>query len=122
MLRWVLTLALSLSAISLAADESAADLLTARVPHQLSVEKAHERVQQMLDYWHRRFGVQSKWEGERVAVKGSIFGMDIDATFEVRADEVDAQAADPGWLWRDRAVDYTTKKLKKYLHPTYAEP
>ncbi len=122
MVRWALTLALSFSALSLAAGESPTDVLTAKVPHHLSVAKAHERVQQMLDYWHQRFGVQSKWDGERVAVKGSIFGLDIDATFVVREDEVDAQAADPGWLWRGRAMDYTTKKLRKYLHPNYAEP
>jgi hypothetical protein len=44
------------------------------------------------------------------------------ALLEVTDSCVQAQATDPGLVWRGTGVSYVERKLKKYLHPTYDEP
>ncbi len=128
MSRWALLAMLCLPLVGSAGPASSASvpltgpLLTARVVHGFSVSDAHARVQQMLDYWHQRFGVASRWDGQQVWVQGTIWGVDFRARFEVSDGVVSAEATDPGPLWRRAAIDYTIKKLRKYLSPTYAEP
>ena len=125
MLRWALVLSVTLSAVGFAADELKpieSPALSARVSHAFTVGDAHLRVQQLLDYWHTRFGVNAEWDGERVFVTGKVWGVDFRAMFEVLDGVVSASATDPGPLWRGKLTDYTVKKLKKYLSPNYAEP
>ncbi len=95
--------------------------LTLHVGHKFSTGEAHVRVQQLLDYWKKRFGVTCSWSGEKVFVTGKIFSVDFKAILEVTDQEVACESSDPGGLWRGFARDYVGKKLKKYLHPTYQE-
>lgn len=123
MVRWLLLVALATSALALAEDAKPEELpLTARVAHGLSVSDAHLRVQQMLDYWHTRFGIEAKWDGECAWVTGKVWGVDFRARFDVLDGAVSAEATDPGPFFRSRITDYTVKKLKKYLSPNYSEP
>lgn len=93
-----------------------------KVAHHFERAVAKERITQLLDYWGRRFGVKSIWQGDRVFMTGSVYGVDISALFDITDYAVVGMANDPGWFWRGRAQSYVEKKLKKYLHPSYAEP
>ncbi len=97
------------------------DTITLNVDHKFSTAEAHVRVQQLLDYWKARFGLKQDWSGERVWVTGSIIGVDFTAYLEVKDGLVRCESTDPG-VWRGFARDYVSKKLRKYLHPQYAEP
>lgn len=96
--------------------------ITLEVPHAFPRAFARERVGYLLDYWKHRFGVTSEWRGDSAYLSGRVFGMQIRARFDVGDSAIAAVANDPGWFWRNKARSYVTKKLKKYLHPDYAEP
>ncbi len=96
--------------------------ITLRVGHKLTTDEAHVRVEQMLEYWKKRFSVTHTWSGEKVFVTGKIYSVDFKAILEVTNQQVACESSDPGGLWRSFARDYVGKKLKKYLHPTYEEP
>lgn len=121
MLGLVLALSLSNAPVVEVSRELPKDTITLAVGHHFALGDAHARVQLLLEYWARAFGVRFEWVGERVWVAGSVWGVKIHAYLEVAGEQVRAVAADPGWL-RNSARDYVTKKLKKYLHPQYAEP
>ncbi len=95
--------------------------LELRQPHAFSRDEAKIRVDQLLDYWEGRFGVQRRWEGDSVRVRGKFWGMDFDGVLVVREGEVEAIAEDAGKPLPRTAVDYVGGKLRKYLHPTYDE-
>jgi hypothetical protein len=97
------------------------ETITLRIGHKFTTAEAHMRVQQLLDYWKARFGVTQTWSGERVAVSGSIVGVDFHAILEVSDGQVQCESTDPGGMWRGFARDYVAKKLRKYLHPKYQE-
>lgn len=96
--------------------------ISLKVAHHFERAIARERVTQLLEYWGRRFGVKSSWLGDRVFMSGTVFGIDINAHFDVTDYAVVGLASDPGWFWRGRATSYVEKKLRKYLHPNYDEP
>lgn len=98
------------------------ETITLSVGHHFTTAEAHARVQQLVDYWNKRFGVKQEWTGEKIWVHGSIIGVDFKAFLEVRDGTVQCESTDPGALWRGFARDYVSKKLKKYLHPRYEEP
>ncbi len=102
--------------------KSGAHSVNVSVDHTLSREDARSRVEQLLAYWGKRFGVKSAWSGFRVELSGVVWGITIDAHFDVGDHDVMATATDPGFAWRGMAHDYVAKKLKKYLHPAYEEP
>lgn len=89
--------------------------------HPFSRDEARHRVQQLVDYWSQRFGVQRQWRGDVVYVKGEVMGVEIDARLVIGEHEVRGQASDPGFLVRNAALDYVQRKLRKYLHPNYAD-
>lgn len=95
--------------------------LELRVGHTFAREAAKERIGYLLDYWRGRFGVRSTWRGFRVFLSGRILGADLKAFFDVGEAAVAARAVDPGFLG-GQAIDYVERKLRKYLHPGYAEP
>lgn len=102
--------------------KAAPNSVNVSVLHSLSREDARVRVEQLLTYWGKRFGVKSAWSGFRVELSGVVWGITIDAHFDVGDHDVIATATDPGFAWRRMAHDYVSKKLKKYLHPTYDDP
>ena len=123
-----LAAALAFGTLAQAADRSSVDLgppeqrIHIGVRHSFSKEEATARVGYLFDYWHRRFGVASVWQGNQAWISGRVFGLDIQARLEVTEDRVQGEAKDPGWLMRGRAADYIRKKLLKYMHPRYEEP
>lgn len=96
--------------------------VTVSVSHAWRLDEALERVGHLLSYWKERFKVQAEWHGSRVWLTGSLLGRQIRAVFLVTDSQVVGIAADPGWPLRGRIQPYVEAKLKKYLHPTYAEP
>ena len=96
-------------------------LLHFEVTHPFSRTDARTRVQQLLEYWKGRFGVQNSWAGDHAFVSGRVMGIDFRARIDVNERAVDADTSDPGALLRGSARDYIGRKLKKYLSPTYQE-
>ena len=91
------------------------------VGHKFSRVDAHARVQQLLDYWKRRYNVQQAWTGDNVEVSGVVVGVPFRAIIEITDGAVKCESSDPGALLRNSARDYVQKKLRKYLHPQYLE-
>ena len=114
------TQAADLSLPSKGVDDSTA--LVLRVPHPFSRDEAEARLGFLLRYWEERFDIKNRWEAHQVFLSGSVYGLKFDATFSVDDGKIVGVARDPGWPWRGQVLSYVDRKLKKYLHPTYAEP
>lgn len=87
------------------------------VPSSLSIEDAKKRVEALLSYWGRKYGVKSAWAGERATMSGKAMGVTIDGKLEVLGTKVAGEAADPGLLLRGQATKYLTRKFGEYLDP-----
>jgi hypothetical protein len=92
-------------------------MLKFEVPSVLPVEDARKRVEALLGYWGRKYGVKSSWEGIKATMKGKAVGVSIDGHLHVHADKIAGEASDPGMLLRGQAQKYLTRKFAEYLDP-----
>lgn len=96
--------------------------LTISVHHAFALAEAIDRLGYLLSYWKKRFNIQSEWRGNRVFLTGAVYGVKVQAMFEISETAVTGFARDPGWPWRGQISSYVDRKLKKYLSPTYDDP
>lgn len=87
------------------------------VPNTLPIEEAKQRVEALLGYWNRRYGVSSAWEGVAATMKGKAMGVSIDGKLAVEAARIAGEAIDPGMLLRGQAQKYLQRKFAEYLDP-----
>lgn len=87
------------------------------VPNSLPVDDAKKRIEALLSYWGRKYGVQASWQGQAAVMKGKAMGFSFDGTLEVLASKIAGQASDPGMLLRGQAQKYLTRKFAEYLDP-----
>jgi hypothetical protein len=87
------------------------------VPSSLPVEEAVKRIEALLAFWNRKYGVRSTWSGHQATMAGKAVGVTIDGALEVQASRVAGEAADPGMLLRGQAKAYLTRKFAQYLDP-----
>lgn len=92
-------------------------MLKFEVPNTLSVDDAKKRVEALLSYWNRKYGVQSAWDGVKASMKGKAMGVSIDGNLEVLGAKISGEASDPGMLLRGQAQKYLTRKFAEYLDP-----
>ncbi len=92
-------------------------MLKFEVPNTLPVDDAKKRVEALLAYWGRKYGVKSAWNGVKAVMSGSAMGVAIDGNLEVLPTKLSGEAADPGFLLRGQAQKYLTRKFGEYLDP-----
>lgn len=92
-------------------------MLKFEVPHTLSKDEAKKRVEALLSYWSRKYGMSAVWSGDGATVRGKAMGISIDATLSVSERKVGGEATDPGMLLRGQAQKYLTRKFADYLDP-----
>ena len=85
------------------------------VPNSLPVEDAKKRVEALLSYWNRKYGVTSAWTGASATMKGKAVGVTIDGKLTVEASRIAGEASDPGMLLRGQAKKYLERKFAEYL-------
>lgn len=88
------------------------------VPNALPIEDAKKRVEALLSYWNRNYGVTSAWTGVSATMKGKAVGVTIDGKLTVEASKIAGEASDPGMLLRGQAKKYLERKFAEYLDPT----
>ncbi|MGV3624858.1 MAG: polyhydroxyalkanoic acid system family protein [Archangium sp.] len=87
------------------------------VPNSLPVEDAKKRVEALLGYWNRKYGVSSTWDGIAATMKGKAMGISIDGKLNVEGSRIAGEASDPGMLLRGQAQKYLQRKFAEYLDP-----
>jgi hypothetical protein len=92
-------------------------MLKFEVPNALPIDDAKKRVEALLSYWARKYGVQSAWDGVKATMKGKAMGVSIDGSLEVHGAKIAGEASDPGMLLRGQAQKYLTRKFAEYLDP-----
>ncbi|MEW6435497.1 MAG: polyhydroxyalkanoic acid system family protein [Myxococcota bacterium] len=92
-------------------------MLKFEVPNSLPIEDAKKRVEALLGYWGRKYGVKSEWSGGKATMKGKAMGVSIDGNLEVLGSKISGEASDPGMLLRGQAQKYLTRKFAEYLDP-----
>jgi len=86
--------------------------------HTLGKDEAKARVQVLTKYWHDRYGVAVNWTSDYSAhAKGSVKGVEFDATLTIRDSDVSAEGTDPGFLVRAAITAYLRQQLSEYLDP-----
>lgn len=88
------------------------------VPNSLPIEDARKRVEALLSYWNRKYGVTSSWTGHHATMKGKAVGVSIDGKLAVEATRISGEADDPGMLLRGQAKKYLVRKFAEYLDPS----
>jgi hypothetical protein len=92
-------------------------MIKLEIPHSLPLEEAKARVQALLDYWSRKYGVRATWAGDKATFAGKAMGISIDGHLTVTPQRIDGQASDPGMLLRGQAKKYLDRKFADYLDP-----
>lgn len=90
-------------------------MLKFEVPNSLPVEEAKKRVEALLDYWKRKYAVNSNWSGVKAVMNGKAMGVSIDGNLEVHGHKIAGEAIDPGFLLRGQAQKYLQRKFAEYL-------
>ncbi len=93
-------------------------MLKFEVPSSLPVDEARRRVEALLSYWGKKYGVTSTWTGSKATMAGKAVGVTIDGNLEVLPGKIAGQASDPGLLLRGQAQKYLTRKFGEYLDAT----
>lgn len=86
-------------------------------PTQLPVQEAKARLQALGDYLWKKHKIGVTWNGDDAHIKGRYLVVSIDGVVQVREGQVSFEGKDPGMLWRTKAKEYLTYKLKTYLDP-----
>lgn len=84
-------------------------------PHGLPLDDAKKRVEALLAYWARKYGVRTSWSGDKATMNGKAMGFSFDGWLKVEGGRVGGEASDPGMLLRGQATKYLTRKLGEYL-------
>jgi hypothetical protein len=92
-------------------------MLKFEVPHALAKDEAKKRIEALLAYWARKYGVKSQWTGDGAKLNGKAMGITIDATLQVAEGKVGGESTDPGMLLRGQAQKYLTRKFADFLDP-----
>jgi hypothetical protein len=92
-------------------------LIKLDIPHTLGLEEAKVRVNGLLDYWTRKYGVKIAWTGDKATFDGKVMGIHFSGYLTVLAQKVSGEASDPGMLLRGQATKYLVKKFGDYLDP-----
>jgi len=92
-------------------------MLKFEVPNTLPLEDAKKRVEALLGYWNKKYGVTSAWNGVAASMKGKAMGVTIDGNLSVEGHRIAGEATDPGMLLRGQAQKYLTQKFAQYLDP-----
>ncbi len=87
------------------------------VPHSLGREEAKKRVEALIGYWSRKYGVNAQWAGDNASFAGKAMGFTIDATLQILDGKVAAESTDPGLLLRGQATKYLQKTFARFLDP-----
>lgn len=90
------------------------------VPHALPKAEARKRVEQLLNYWGAKYGVNAQWTGDGASLSGKVMGIKLDAHFEITDSGVKGEGTDPGLLLRNQAKQYLQKKFAAALDPSQA--
>lgn len=90
-------------------------MLKFEVPSTLPIDDAKKRVEALLSYWNRKYGITSAWNGLKATMKGKAVGVTIDGSLEVLGNKISGEASDPGLLLRGQAQKYLTRKFAEYL-------
>ena len=92
-------------------------MMKLEIPHSLPKDDAKQRVEALLAYWSKKYGVTSSWNGDQASFKGKAMGVTIDGNLTVLANKIGGEATDPGFLLRGQAQKYLTGKFGLYLDP-----
>ncbi len=87
------------------------------VTHTLSKDEAKKRVEALLRYWQKKYGMQASWAGDSAKLTGKVMGITFDAALTVAEKRVGGEGTDPGMLLRGQAQKYLTRKFGEYLDP-----
>ena len=91
--------------------------ITFEMAHRLGKDEAKQRIEALTQYWGRKYGVATNWNGDSVDFKGKVMGVSLDGTLRILDDKVSGDATDPGMLLRGQAKKYVERKFATYLDP-----
>ena len=91
------------------------------IEHRFSITRddAKARLVALGEYLSNKHKIAVTWDGDKCSVKGKYMVVAVEGSMTVEDDRVTFEGKDPGFLWRNKAKDYISKKLKTYLDPSF---
>jgi hypothetical protein len=86
-------------------------------PHSFSLEEAVARLRALTDYWEKKYGVRTEWQGDTAHIKGKVKGVSFDGTFGVKPTLLAAEVKVGFLAEKLGGKDYVQRKLTEYLDP-----
>lgn len=87
------------------------------IPHTLTVEDVKQRLDSLLGYWTRKYGVKGVWTGQNATFNGKAMGVSFDGSLKIHPAKLEIESIDPGFLLRGQAEKYLRRKFGDYLDP-----
>ena len=89
--------------------------------HNFTPEDARARIKALGEYLQSKHGLSVTWSNDDQAkVAGKYLIVSIEGTVTLEPKVVRFDGKDPGMLWRGKAKEYLTDKLRQYLDPATA--
>jgi hypothetical protein len=84
-------------------------------PHDVDVDKAHERLSLLGLYLTNRHGIHVNWTENECTINGNYLMVKIEGKMVIEDNRIHFDGRDPGMLWRRKAIKYLKEKLEMYL-------
>jgi len=92
-------------------------MLTLHRSYSFPEEEAIARLTALTDYWHAKHGLEVRWQGDRVTLRGKVMGVKFDGDVRVGGGAVRAEV-EAGFLAEKLGGrKYVEGKLDDYLDP-----
>lgn len=85
--------------------------------YEFSDEEVLARLHALTDYWAKKHGVLTTWEGTRASLKGKVLGVRFDGTVDVGSGKITANVSAGLLAERLGGTRYVESKLDDYLDP-----
>ncbi|MCC6747507.1 MAG: polyhydroxyalkanoic acid system family protein [Deltaproteobacteria bacterium] len=85
--------------------------------HAFTVEEAQARIKALTDYWAKRYGVQTLWNGSTAQISGKVRGVSFNGQIAVDAQSVRADVKAGFLAEKLGGRSYVDGKLRDYLNP-----
>ncbi|MBC7172820.1 MAG: polyhydroxyalkanoic acid system family protein [Polyangiaceae bacterium] len=80
-------------------------------------DEARARLVALTDYWSKKHGIEAKWAGNDVTLRGKVLGVRFDGTVKVGAGQILADVNTGLLAERLGGRRYVESKLDDYLDP-----
>ena len=86
-------------------------------PHSYELSEATDRVRALTDYWSKRYGITTEWNGSQATVAGKVRGVNFNGNIVIDEAALNADLKVGFLAEKLGGKSYVERKIKEYLSP-----